>query len=704
MTDSSLLPTLLEYDLGRTLMTKRGSLMALCGVDGDIERRRSAEHGVYFHDTRFLDHAVLLLNGRRPGPVCATDATGDRSVSELASSALTLDDGTALEPGLLRLRRERSLNGQVAEVVTVRSFAPRDVVVRLELEVGADFSTLFAVRGSPVGRRGVLHPPAWRDGRLELRYDGADGRRRATALSFRPEPDERRHGSAVWLLALRPGDEVAVRVTGELRDRGRGRLEAAPAAVALGRLREAAVESDNPHLERAFRRSLDDLALLVTREQGSTFLAAGVPWFMALFGRDSLVTAIQTLAFDPSIAEGTLELLAAHQGRSTDPWRDEEPGKILHELRVGEDANLGEIPHTPYYGTVDATPLFVALLAEHARWTGDLGPWRRLRPNVERALAWIAAADHDGDGLLDYVRRSERGLDNQGWKDSDDCLVNRDGTLAEPPIALVEVQGYAYRALRGAAWLCALDGEPDRARELEAGAADLRRRFDAAYWLPRRRYLALAVQAGGRPVEAIASNAGHALWSGIVEPSREPAVAERLLSPDLFSGWGVRTLARGEAGYDPTGYHVGSVWPHDTSLVMAGLARAGFRAGAARLLSGLVEAASGLPGYRLPEVFGGQPRGGRPAPAPYPAACAPQAWAAGALPFMLAEALGLDPDGTRSLLVVRRPVLPAAVTRLTVRGVRVAGATVDLAFVREGARVHVDVVHQTGPLTVRVES
>jgi glycogen debranching enzyme len=703
MTDQSFLASLVEFDLGRTLMTKRGSLMALCGVDGSIERRRSSEHGVYFHDTRFLDHAVLELNGRRPSPVHAVDEAGDRSLVELTIPRLTLDDGTVLEPGALRVRRERMLDGRVAEVIAVRSCASVPVVVRLEMEFGADFRTLFAVRGSPVGRRGLLHPPAWRRGRLELRYDGADGRRRTTTLDFGPAADEERPGAAVWLLRLRPDQEATVRVTAQLRDRGPGRLEAAPEAIALGRLREAAAESDSPHLDQAFRRSLDDLALLLMREQRATFFAAGVPWFMALFGRDSLITALQTLAFDPGIAAGTLELLAAHQGTVADPWRDEEPGKILHELRVGEDAHLGEIPHTPYYGTVDATPLFVALLAEYVRWTGDLGLWRRLRPNVERALAWIRAADHDGDGFVDYERRSTLGLANQGWKDSGDCLVNRDGSPAEPPIALVEVQGYAYRALRGAAWLFALDGMPARARELETWAADLRGRFDQAYWLPGRQFLALALGRGGRPVEAIASNAGHALWSGIVEPARQPAIASRLLGPGLFSGWGVRTLASGETGYDPSGYHVGAVWPHDTSMVLAGLARAGFRAGAARLLSGLLEAAAGLPGHRLPEVFGGQARDREPAPAPYPAACAPQAWAAGALPFALTETLGLAPDAMRGLLVVRRPVLPPGVGRLALHGVRVGEVALDLAFAGEGERVRVDVLSRTAPLAVRVE-
>lgn len=691
-----------DIGLAGTLMIKRGSLFALSGTDGAIDGNVGREHGLYFHDTRFLDCALLLVEGERPSPVTATDASGDRTVSDLVSPLLRLAGGAVLEPGALRLRRERELDGDMAERVTVRSAAAHELEVRLELVFGSDYHTLFAVRGSPQVRRGRLHPPRWRGAALELRYDGADGRSRTTTFRFHPEPEEQGDGRAVWRLRLRPGREASIRAVAEVRDLGPGRLEAAPAPVSVGALREAAVESDSVALELAFRRALDDLALLAMREQGATFFAAGVPWFVALFGRDSLVTALQTLAFDPGIAATTLELLAAYQGRRYDSWRDEEPGKILHELRVGEDANLGEIPHTPYYGTVDATPLFVALVAEYVRWTGDLDLWRRLRANLERALAWMAGADHDGDGFLDYTVRSARGLSNQGWKDSGDGIPNRDGSLAEPPIALVEVQGYAYRALRGAAWLYRLDGLPERAAELDARADGLRRRFDAAYWMPRRRFLALALQARGRPVESIASNAGQALWSGIVAPARARTVAERLVGPDLFSGWGVRTLASGEARYDPEGYHLGAVWPHDNSLVVAGLAESGFGEAAAAVFGAQLDAAVALPGHRLPEAFSGRQRRRMQAPAPYPSACVPQAWASGALPYMLTTTLGLAPDATRGVLRVRKPALPAGIDRVTLRGIRVGPARLDLRFDRDGARVRAEVVGQSGSGSVAV--
>jgi glycogen debranching enzyme len=692
-----------DIGLERTLMIKRGSLFALSGIDGAIDKDHSPEHGLYFHDTRFLACALLLLEGETPSPLTATDASGDRTVCDLVNPLLRLADGSVLERGMLHVRRERELDTDMAERITLRSAAGREVEVRVELAFGSDYRTLFSIRGAPQARRGRLHPPRWFGRSLEFRYDGADGRTRTTTFRFEPEPEEPGEGRAAWRVRLHPGQEVAIGTVAEVRDRGPAPLAAAPAPVSVGALREAAVESDSAALELAFRRALDDLALLAMHELRATFFAAGVPWFVALFGRDSLITALQTLAFDPGIAATTLQLLAAHQGRRHDPWRDEQPGKILHELRVGEDANLGEIPHTPYYGTVDATPLFVALAAEYVRWTGDLGLWRRLRPNVERALAWMAASDHYRDGFLDYAAHSTRGLSNQGWKDSGDGIPNRDGSLAVPPIALVEVQGYAYQALRGAAWLYRLDGLPDHAGDLDARADDLRRRFDAAYWMPRRRFLALALQAGGRQVESIASNPGHALWSGIVEPARRATVASRLLGPDLFSGWGIRTLARGEARYHPEGYHLGAVWPHDNSLIAAGLARTGFGEAATTLFGALLDAAAALPGYRLPETFSGRARGGRRAPEPYPSACVPQAWASGAIPYMLTETLGLAPDATRGVLTVRRPALPLGVDRVTLRGVRVGPAKLDLRFQRDGARVRAEVVRQTGSAEVAVE-
>jgi glycogen debranching enzyme len=675
-------------DLTDALLTKGGSVFAVSDRLGDVDGERAIGHGLYFHDTRFLSRAVVRVGGRRPRLLTA-GCDGDRSVSEAGWRGL-------------RLRRERRLEREPLERIEVVNPGSRPRQARLELEYDADFGSLFAVRSSAVGRRGRLLAPTWRGSTLELAYQGADGRERRTRLRFDPAPVETEGRIARYRVRLEPGECRSIEVRIELRDQGPDELEVTPPAPTTSDADRLEVRCDDRALQAALERSLADLALLATPQRGTTFIAAGLPWFVALFGRDSLITVQQTLAFDQRLAAGTLELLAAHQGERRDPWRGEEPGKILHELRLAEDANLGEVPHSPYYGTVDATPLFVMLLAEYVRWTGDVTLWRRLRPSAALALDWVrGGGDHDGDGFLDYEAGSGPGLANQGWKDSADSIVHRDGRLARPPIALVEVQAYAYRARLDAAWLHRLEGEEAAARELEVEAAELRRRFHRTFWMPRRRFLAMAMAADGR-VESIASNAGHALWCGILDPGPAAWVARRLLAPDMFSGWGVRTLSCRESAYDPDDYQVGAVWPHDNSLIVAGLCRYGFWSEAWRVFAAVRDAAAAFPSSRLPEVFGGHRRGSARRPVPYPAACSPQAWAAGSLPYMLTCCLGLRPDGVGRRLVVR-PALPSWLAQVELRGLRVGGLRADLEVRRLGTRAEVRVLHRDPDLQIDIE-
>jgi glycogen debranching enzyme len=398
-----------------------------------------------------------------------------------------------------------------------------------------------------------------------------------------------------------------------------------------------------------------------------------------------------------------LRLLAAYQGTKVDDWRDEAPGKILHELRVGEQAHLHEVPQTPYYGSVDATPLFLVLLGEHFRWAGDVALFDELRPAVDAALDWIDRfGDSDGDGFIDYAARSPKGFRNQGWKDSGNSIVNADGSLAEPPIALVEVQGYVYRAWLAAAALFRAGGDGHRADELEGRAKHLAGRFRDAYWMDDRGYLALALGKGGRRAEAIASNAGQALWSGIVDSDHAGAVAAKLVEPCLFSGWGVRTLADSEVAYNPIDYQVGAVWPHDNALIVAGLRRYGHAPEAMSVFSGIFDAAAAFPHYRLPELFAGFARGEYRVPVRYPVACNPQAWAAGAMPGMLASALGLEPDAAARRLVIADPRLPDWLGEVTVTGLRVGAATIDLRYRRVEGDTLVAVLKRDGDLDVVV--
>lgn len=670
---------LLGVDLQRSLLTKASSVFAVSELSGDIDADASPETGVFFHDTRFLSRSLAWVNGERPRVRRASAWDGDRCQVDL-------------EAGPLLMSRERKLQPDVAETFEILNSGPSACGVRLELEFAADFVSVFDVRGAPPR---VRQPPQQRRlgrGRLRFVYLGADGQQRQTEIALNPAPRTLRAAIATYEWNLDPGQRARVEVRCRPRDDGPATLEPAPEGV--GEVADSRFRVVTPHerFNSALRRSLQDLAMLRTRQQNATYFAAGVPWFVALFGRDSVITALQVLPFEPAVAAGTLRLLAFYQGRRHDPFRDEEPGKILHELRVSEDANLGEVPHTPYYGTVDATSLFVTLLAEYVRWTGDVALWAELRSSVRAAVEWIMRhGDHDGDGFLDYESRSPAGLDNQGWKDSRDAIVHRDGSLARPPIALVEAQAYAYRALRDAAWLHALDRDQAARQALEAGAQALRERFRRAYWMPRRHFLAVALSGGGR-VESVTSNAGHALWAGILDEPDARAVGRRLLARDMFSGWGVRTLSAGERAYDPDGYQVGSIWPHDNSLVAAGLFRYGLAGEGLRVLRAQVDAASAFPGHRLPEVFCGHPRGRHQRPIPYPVACHPQAWSAGAIPYLLQAALGLRPDAPAGRLAAHNPQLPEWLPEVRLEQLPVGGAALDLRFYRDaGGKTRLEV-------------
>ncbi|HJT87936.1 MAG TPA: amylo-alpha-1,6-glucosidase, partial [Bryobacteraceae bacterium] len=558
----------------------------------------------------------------------------------------------------------------------------------------------------------------WHNRVLVFSYSGADGVQRR--LEVHPDPPPRKASGAnpVFSLRLGPGERRQIRISlriiesrAEPEPPHRISAELGKAAGAAGRRTEdwlaryAEVQTDNPLLNEVVGRSLRDLGILESSLDDCEFFAAGLPWYGALFGRDSIIAALQTLAFEPQIAEQTARLLARHQGRGNDDWRDMQPGKILHELRRGELANLNEIPQTPYYGSVDSTPLFLILVGEHANWTGSLRLFEEIRENIERALHWIDTFGAEAQGgYLSYASKSSGGLGNQGWKDSGDSIMNADGSLAEPPIALVEVQGYVYRAKLLMAGLYERSGDHPTAARLRAEAEELKSRFNRDFWLEDRQFYALALQKGGRPAEVISSNPGQALWTGIVDNARAADVMRHLISDDMFSGWGIRTLSRKERRYNPIGYHLGTVWPHDNSLIAAGLRRYGFDMAALRVMSGMLEAARHFAHYRLPEVFAGFPREEFPEPVRYPVACHPQAWAAGSVPFLLDALLGLVPDAFNGRLRVVRPVLPEGVRELEFRRVKIGDGTLDLRFERtaEGT-VKAAAVEQTGNVQVQIE-
>jgi glycogen debranching enzyme len=428
-----------------------------------------------------------------------------------------------------------------------------------------------------------------------------------------------------------------------------------------------------------------------------------VPWFATLFGRDAIIASFQSLAFRPQIAIETLEVLAAYQATERDDWRDAEPGKILHELRTGEMAGAGELPHTPYYGSIDSTPLWLILLATTFDWTGDRGFVDRLWPNVLAALDWIDHyGDRDGDGFVEYERRSPKGLMNQGWKDSFDAIRDREGGFPTTPIALAEVQGYVFDAKRRIADLAAIRGEHDLATRLRHEAEELRKRFEEHFWVEDQRYYAMALDGQKRRLDAIGSNAGQCLWSGIASPTRGRDVADRLMSPTMFSGWGVRTYGAGQPGYNPIGYHTGSVWPHDTSLIAAGLKRYGFDEESNRLVGHVFQAAQHFADYRLPELFCGFDRDHSSLPVPYPVACSPQAWAAGASFLFVETMLGLRANAGHRELELHHPNLPDWLGKVTLTNLRVGDASVDLLFHRWRGTTSAEVLRKVGDLSVTI--
>ena len=733
-------------DLGNVQVLKHGNLYLLTDQFGDIHPD-SRGLGLYVGDTRRLSCSVLRVERERPVLLQSSSGTNYRGTIQLtnprldrnyADKVFPLDE---IEQRKLGVTRDRVLSSEALEEhVQVVNFAEHEETVVLDLELAADAADIFEVRGWHRESRGSYPPIAIAGDGVTFRYDGLDGIRRFTHVRFSHPPERitpiEDSGTtgwvrAEWRLELPKGGTRAISwtvwtterplppdaVPGDDRspaaeDRGivfppAPRVTADEAAASYRAWLQSfcRVRTDNELFNLTIDRSASDLRLLMNDGPGplERYLAAGVPWFATLFGRDALITALQCLAFQPRLAVETLEVLAARQATVLEPDRDAEPGKILHELRVGEMALHGETPHTPYYGSVDSTPLWLVLLSATVDWTGDLGLAQRLWPNALAALEWIDQhADLDGDGFVEYLRRSDLGLVNQGWKDSHDAIRDRHGSLVEAPLALAEVQGYVFMAKRGMADLAAQLGEVELAARLEAEAETLRQRFEDAFWRPDQAYYAMALGPDGRVADALGSNAGQCLWTGIVAPHRARLVAQRLLAPQLFSGWGVRTYAADQPGYNPIGYHVGTVWPHDNSLIAAGLKRYGLHDEANGIVGRVFEAAQHFPGHRLPELFCGFDREASPVPVPYPVACSPQAWAAGSTFLFLETMLGLKAHATRGELELRRPHLPDWLTKVTVENLRVGEATVDLLFHRWRGTTSAEVLRKTGTLDVTI--
>jgi glycogen debranching enzyme len=701
---------------GKVLAVKEDETFLYSDIEGNLDDRVELGLGLYYRDTRFLSNYRLKISARDP---ILLSSSGERvyvSHVDLTNPDLYDEERDPVPQHTLNIRRIRAIKDRLYERIRVKNYNPFRIEIDVTLTFGADFADIFEVRGLSRQTRGTYEPPRSGDRWLEFGYHGEDEVRRRTRIEFGviPQRVEIRGdlAEASFRVRLAGHETKTVSLTVEPIV---GQSRAAPAdfdEVVHG-LRHSyedwehectRIRTDNELFDQLLVRGLRDLRALYTKTDGGGIIAAGIPWYVAAFGRDTLITAHQMLMLSPGPARDSLQVLAEHQGTKVNDWRDEEPGKILHEIRKGELAGAGLLPHTPYYGSVDATPWFLILLAQYFRWTNDLGFVKEMLPAAEAALRWIDEyGDLDGDGFVEYRSRSSRGLRNHGWKDAHDSVMHADGSMAEPPIALAEVQAYVYMARTRMADVYSALEDYERAVRLRDQATVLRRRFQEAFWVEEDGFFAGALDGDKRPVRTPVSNPGHGLYCGILEPGRAEVVARRLFEPDMFSGWGIRTMSKDAAGYNPMSYHNGTVWPHDNALIAAGLKRYGFLDQTNRVATAMFEAAQFADYLRLPELFCGFTRRTPSPPVQYPVACSPQAWAAGA-PFLLLQAmLGISAAAHENVLTVNKPHLPTWLNEVEIRNLRVGDSTLSLVFRREGETTGFSLLSREGNVRVVME-
>jgi glycogen debranching enzyme len=595
-----------------------------------------------------------------------------------------VQDGNVAGRATIELTRERVLHGSLEETLRVNNYNPFPVSLQVDYRFAADFADIFEIRGHQRKHEGTYGAPQVGQDCITYRYLGADGVWRKTAVHFDPAPSELSADGASLRIRLEARSQATYRLRIVVSD---GHEDSAFSG--LQRLHRdyenwsnsfAAIHTSNEVFNALLDRSISDLRMLWTHStHDHSYIAAGTPWYATLFGRDSIITSLQTLPFRPQLARECLALLARHQGQSVNRITGEEPGKILHEERQNELSMIGELPYRRYYGSVDSTPLFLVLAAEYVHWTGDLETLGSLMQAIDAALAWVRDyGDLDGDGLIEYRTDSGSGLRNQGWKDSIEAIMHEDGTICDGPIALVEVQSYLYLAYQRLAPIFDSIGRKEQANDLRLLAETLRRRFEKAFWLEDEQCLAMALDGNKQPTRVMSSNAGQALWGGIVSPEHAQRVCEALFTNEMFSGWGIRTLGSKTSTYFPLGYHLGTVWPHDNGIIALGLKRYGMDSEVNEIATALFDAAQQFPGYRLPELIGGHARTDYHPPVPYPVACRPQAWTAGASLHLLQAILGLEPNALHGTLDIKRPRLPYWLPDVSVSGLMVGDVRVDL--------------------------
>jgi glycogen debranching enzyme len=688
---------------------KDGDSLAILDEFGNIEAATAAE-GFFFEDTRYLSRLSLAINNQAP-LLLSSAVTEDNATLEV-----DLTNPDQLERGHVVLPRDtiHLLRSAVVgersffETVELRNFGHAAATLSIELCFDADFADMFEVRGTTRQRRGTRLPDELRRDGVALAYRGLDDVVRRLDVAFEPRPQAIRDRKARWQIELPPGGRIALNFTFRA-EAGRviaPKSRAEAIAHSQHRLndrkqRTADAYTSNEAFNTWLSHSRANLDLLITETPHGLYPYAGVPWFSTAFGRDGLITALECLWLDPTLAAGTLRFLAAHQATALDPAADAEPGKILHETRKGEMAALKEVPFGRYYGSVDATPLFIVLAAAYDARTGDHALIETLWPHIEAALRWMEEyGDRDRDGFLEYGRTSQDGLVNQGWKDSGDSIFHADGRLAQGPIALIEVQAYAYAAYKGAATLARKLDRPERAAALAAKAHALAEKVERAFWLEEIDTYALALDGAKEPCRVRASNAGHVLFSGLTSQARAERVAATLMMPESFSEWGIRTVADGEARYNPMSYHNGSIWPHDNGIIAMGFGRYGLKQPLLRVLTALFDAMLFNEARGVPELFCGFARRKGMGPTSYPVACMPQAWSSAAIFAMLGATLGITFDVEAGRVLLIRPTLPDWMDELRLTNLRLRDSAADIVLRRSNGAAALYVTRRDGPIEI----
>ena len=691
---------------------KYGKSFAVFNRYGDIEPLGMGEHGLFFQGTRYLSELVLALWNFRPLLLSST-VKSDNFVftADLANVDVGEKQHVTIARGTLHIVRSRFLwQGAAYEEFKFFNYGMASLDVPVRVSIGADFADIFEVRGMRREQRGRRLEDQIDTDSILMTYEGLDRVIRQTRIECHPVPAQISPDEIRFDLEIGAGQSSTIHLSVICDPQPlHHSIRYDRALVAADSERKSAssniceISSSNERLTRWVKRSLADVEMMILGNPETNYPYAGVPWFSTVFGRDGIITALEMLWIAPSIAKGVLQFLAATQATETDLENEAEPGKILHETRRGEMAQLGEVPFGRYYGSVDSTPLFVLLAGAYFERTGDLPFLESIWPNVELALEWVDRyGDVDGDGFVEYARRGSKGLVQQGWKDSNDSVFHADGTLADAPIALCEVQGYVFAAKVAAARVCAAMGNGPRQARLEQEAMEMQRRFEDAFWCNELSTYALALDGHKKPCRVRTSNPGHCLLAGIASESHARLVTHTLLNDDFFTGFGVRTVGCRESRYNPLSYHNGSVWPHDNAIVAAGMAKYGFRDFAGRILMGLLDVSSAVELNRLPELFCGVDRRPGEGPTLYPVACSPQSWAAGSVFLLLQACLGISVESRKKQLIFNRPYLPEGIPQLWIRDLRIGDCRTSLFLERTSGDVRVETLEKQGDIEVAV--